>query len=585
MSLQPSSILQRAVADGVVVAAVTVAFLEGVSRIVLSIVVAPLLEGLWSFVVPILWPPVVAAVGLGVAVASARTAGADEGNADSTWLDRFRNRGPALLAVGVGGHLFAVVTGAALFLVIDTPVRYALYAFGYGDLLAPTVVVFGAFLGLAVGALIAWAIPALAVVRVADGASPRDGLREAVAFGFETPRAVGRLLACHVGFVGVLATTILGLGWWLDRTTNAGLEVGSVDGVVLPLAVGGLVLVFGAAAFLALSLSLALEVVDAATPGSSGRPSPSIPVARLALALLLVTALVAAAGAVRAGDVRPVDAAPEPLPDDPDGIYETALDNTDRSAHAYRYWTDGGEQLEMETRLDRSERQLKMLPGGDGPPTYYTSAVAYGRFGGPFGEPEAIPVPGYLEWEAQEVASNASPRVGEPNPAVRNWTVREETDDELVLELEDPNDVYVALTGMELEEAYDEPEVHEAAGTMTVDPERKTLVDGEFRLALTDWAEVDSSDDEVDGEIDGDDDSGGVESGVTTRDQVDESSADEVHEAVSDDEPTAEGMDTDHELTYAADVELAYEVDIDVERPDGVGSPGPGELFWRLFAY
>ncbi|WP_117368089.1 hypothetical protein [Natrarchaeobaculum sulfurireducens] len=181
-----------------------------------------------------------------------------------------------------------------------------------------------------------------------------------------------------------------------------------------------------------------------------------------------------------------------------------------------------------------------------------TSAVTYDSFGGPFGEPEAIPVPGYLEWEAQEVATDTSPRVGEPNPAVRNWTISEEIDDELVLELEDSNDVYLALTGMELEEAYDEPEVHEAAGTMTVDPDRKTLVDGEFRLALTDWAEVDSSD--------------------------------EVYETVSDDEPTAEWEDVDHELTYTADVELAYEVDIDVERPDEIGSPGPGEVFWRVFA-
>ncbi|ARS88726.1 hypothetical protein [Natrarchaeobaculum aegyptiacum] len=609
--------LPAARTDRLVAVAAIVVLLEGLSRILLAVAVGPFVESVWSYVLPILVPPIFATLCLGAVVPALREVnaadgpgksdGRNDGNEADTdeasepdqreWLEQVRSRGRSLLAVAVGGHALAVVAGVALFVLIDTPIRYGLYLLGRGDLLAPHVVVYGAFLGLAFGTLVAWAVPAVAVVRVADGASARTGLREALETTVGTPRALARPFALHLGYVVFLAATLVGTFVWLEVTVPNGTEFGSIEGVVLPLAGSGLVLVFGSAAWLAASVALAAGRFDATGARGSWRP-PSVPVAQLAVAFLLVTSLVTTAGLVRAGEIRPVDAEPEPLPDDPNGIYATALENTDRSDHVYRYSDVGDGGTVIETHIDRSDRQLKSVSGEDGPVTYLTSAVSYGNFGGPFdgSGSEAIAVPGYLVWEESEQWSESSARVGEPDPAEHDWTIRDATDDELVLELEDPDDVSAALAGGELDERFDEPEVHEASVTMTVDTERNVLVDGEFRFAVTDWAEVESAD-----EIDG------VETGVTTGEQVNESSFDGVTAAVADDEstdrqpdatdesadrepdasnePPGDDSDGDHEPTHDAHLELDYEVDVDVERPEEVGPPGPGELFWRLFAY
>lgn len=609
--------LPAARTDLIVAVAAVVVLLEGLSRILLAIAVVPFVEPVWSYVLPILVPPIFATLGLGAVVPALQEAdvadspGTNDGRNDgsgtdddeasdperSGWLERLWSRGPSLLAVTVGGHALAVAGGVTLFVVIDTPIRYGLYWLGRGDLLAPHVVVYGAFLGLALGTLVAWAIPAVAVVRVADGASARTGLREALETTVGSPRALARPFALHVGYVVFLAATLVGTFVWLEGAVPDGTEFGSIDGVVLPLAGSGLVLVFGSAAWLAASVALAAGRLEATGSRRPWRP-PSVPVAQLAVAFLLVTSLVATAGLVRAGDVRPMDAEPEPLPDDPNGIYATALENTDRSDHAYRYNDVSNGGARIETHIDRSDRQLKSVSGEDGPVTYLTSAVSYGNFGGPFdgSGSEAIAVPGYLVWEDIDQQDESSARVGELDPAEYGWTIRDATDDELVLELEDPDDVSAALAGGELDEAFNEPEVHEASVTMTVDTERNVLVDGEFRFAVTDWAEVES-----------DDEREGVETDVTTREQVDESSFDDVTGAGADDgstdresdsddestdresdvsdEPAGGDADAGHRPTHDVHIELDYEVDVDVERPEEVGPPGPGELFWRLFAY
>ncbi|MCW8172561.1 hypothetical protein D8S78_10075 [Natrialba swarupiae] len=107
--------------------------------------------------------------------------------------------------------------------------------------------------------------------------------------------------------------------------------------------------------------------------------------ARLAIVVLLVTALVATAGAVRMNEIRPIDTEPEPLSGDPDELYATAHDNTERSSHEYR-WLNGSaedEEVMYELRIDREERQLST--SFEGIEMYFESGMYY------YGEPAPCP--------------------------------------------------------------------------------------------------------------------------------------------------------------------------------------------------
>lgn len=94
---------------------------EATVRIALGWLLAP--------VFAVLAPPVVAVVTLGTAVPRVR----DHLDADATatggsaWS---RSRLRSLAGVATGGHAVAVGAGTALFLLVDTPVRAALYWLG-----------------------------------------------------------------------------------------------------------------------------------------------------------------------------------------------------------------------------------------------------------------------------------------------------------------------------------------------------------------------------------------------------------------------------------------------------------------------
>ncbi|TYT63408.1 hypothetical protein [Natrialba swarupiae] len=509
-----------------VAVAALVAALEGGVRIALVDFLDPYFGDLWLAAAVVLWPPVFAVFGLAAVSSTARDVIAEEetraeDDVASGWDGEIAGRLAALAALATVGHWIAIVVGTALFLVVDTPIRFVLYWVGYGDLFTFTVVTFGPFAGIGIGALVAWIVPGIAVAEIGRGVRVTDAFRTAMAAPSSAPRSLATATGWTLAFVGFSAGAFAVTDRVVRRFEDAQLTVGSVDAEIVPIALGLSVLVTGGAVWLAGALGLVLDRFSDSSlpsrPSSRNTASQSVPVARLAIVVLLVTALVATAGAVRMNEIRPIDTEPEPLSGDPDELYATAHDNTERSSHEYR-WLNGSaedEEVMYELRIDREERQLST--SFEGIEMYFESGMYY------YGEP--APLPGY----AMMTQDERLPKLGEPSPEAENWTVVAEDDDEITLELTDPDDVYSAEHGRSLEESFDDPEVHEAWARITVDTGRKTLSHGDLRMNVSERNDPEDA--------------------------------------------------YDYHLAYE------YETDVSIDRPDDIGSPGLGEWFWRLFAY
>ncbi len=230
---------------------------------------------------------------------------------------------------------------------------------------------------------------------------------------------------------------------------------------IYPIVLGGLVVVFGGALWLALSLALTIRSVPVSGESFSGASIPTkTPVARLALAILLGTALVGAAGAVRMGEVRPMDTSPEPLPDDPDALYATAWENTDRASHEYRLtYLNGDNEVTYDIiiRIDRDDRQLvsRTNPRGELTGDESTWYVSTGLVSNRVHMKEAIvgtrsvgddPVrrirqfPSYFYWEEGDF------RLNEPPDDATGWTIVNESAETVTLEMTDPKAVSAVLS-------------------------------------------------------------------------------------------------------------------------------------------
>ncbi|WP_440769688.1 hypothetical protein [Natronorubrum sp. DTA28] len=508
--------------DRLFATAIVVVLLETVVRFALAVTVSP--------VAGVLWPPVVAVVGLASVGPTVRDRLVDGSDGTTTSDGTVGGRLPSLVVVALGGHALAVAGGVALFLLVDTPVRYGLYWLGRGDLLSPLVIQLSPFVGVTVGTLLAWIVPAIAVVRVVDGATGVEALREALVEAVTQPRAVGGLVVVQL-VLAVVFEVAVGLASWASVGFDSGPQHGFIDHLFVPLAVvvggtvptfsialGGLVWVLGGTIWFALVFVLTVDRFSRPRGPSPERKSQetTVSVTRLAILVLLLTALVATAGAVRMGEVRPMDTSPDPLPDDPDELYATAFENTDRSSHEYRYYIDDDQSGEpdehvLTVRIDREDRQH----------------VAVSELARVYRSTATIEMEGTSGYPHAE---NREYKTGEPAAAITNWTIREERDDEIVLELTDPDDVFYALTGNELSDRFDDPKVVESRGSVTVDADRKTISSGEFRLNVTDGA-------------------------------------------------------PDSEQRYDTHVAFEYDVDIDVERPAELGEPSVSERLWKLFAY
>lgn len=415
-----------------VAAAIAIALGETTSRIGLALLGHPALA--------VLFPPVFAVVGFGLAAPTVRAALPDD-------VPTPRDDAPpptTLVAAAVLGHLAALALGTAGFLLLDTPIRAVLYWLGYGDALGIPVQVGGGILGVVVGTLLAWTLPGVAVGRLIGGASPLRAAESALVAPVRAPRRVAGALGAHLAFGGLLGLSVV---------TAAGAARSTGSGVVA-LAVGGGLAALVSAFALAL---LAARYVAGGVAAPDHRPTPR----RLALVALLLTGLVVGAGGVRTTERRPT-AEPAALPDDPDGAYATALSNTRRADHRYRvavHDDDGnGEPFVVERALDRTDRQYRQRALGEAqgsdlyagagtgsPPIRAFDRVALGRR--TVGDERSVRAsPDYLYW-TDGYRWDGEGGLQPPARTVEGWTVVDRSDDRLVLELVGARPVFEATQG------------------------------------------------------------------------------------------------------------------------------------------
>ena len=532
-----------------VAVAVAVALVEATVR--------SLLAALWNPIVALAAPPVVAAVGLAaVTPRNPPTAAGFVASETAGDVSRFdggvgavRDRLPRVVAIATIGHAVALAGGLALFVLVDTPAKAAVYWLGRGDVLGIGWLVAWPTVGVAAGTFLAWSAVAGAVTDAALGAEEVETRGEkptlrgavehvatAVVRSLATPRSTAVVVGCHllpvvIGVVG--AATVLVLG---------GPRMPGSVGVALMAAValGAIALIGVSLAFLtALHAHRTVREPVNADP-DAGSTVESLPVRRVALALLVVSALVVAAGAVRVTETRPVDAAPEPLPGEPDALYATALANTERASHDYRVAVNAGseEPFIVGHRIDREDRRYRQFARGEavGPEVYASTGVgsppprtgvaayALGTRTAPETDQSVAALPAYVHWDVRYEWE-----AGRLNPpsAVEGWEVTDRGDDRLVLELTDPESVYYAAQGRRPSDVTD---VSSSRIRATVDRDRGTLRSVDVRLNAT---------------------------------------------VVHDDESRR----------YDADVRHEFTVDVGVERPAELGSPSIGEWIWRLLVY
>lgn len=485
--------------------AAAVVVCETAVRVALGWIVAPALA--------LLWPPVIAVVALGAGAPVVREA-LPSGPADPSPSSLL-----ALAAAAVVGHAVALVGGTAAFLLVDTPLRAALYAAGVDS--STVRVVLRAVVGVSLGTALAWAVPATGVVRLVAGADPRRAARTALVRPFRSLRGLATAVGLHLVAAGAVVG-VVALGFAVAGPRSPALGVALAGGLV------ALVAPFGLAALAAFHLDR----------DATGRGGPVGDPVRVALAALLLSGLVVGAGAVRVAELRPLDAAPAALPDDPDGTYATALDNTRRADHRHRAAVDPGpEAFVIEHRIDRSDRQYRQIPSGEaaGPAVYASSGTGSPPIRGlgsvalgtrTLGDGRTVRAsPDYLRWAAaydRERTGGLQP----PSPAVDGWTVVDRGDDRIVLELRDPRSVFAATHGTDPDRIAN---VSRARIRATIDPDRRTVDRIEVRFAAT---------------------------------VVDDGRSDRVAAHVV------------HEFAAA-----------DVTRPAAVGDPAPGEAVWKLLVY
>jgi hypothetical protein len=278
-----------------------------------------------SFALAVLVPPLVAGPLLGAAGPRVRAFAREGAAAEDVALDLFvtlRDRGPALVAATVVGHGAAVLVGLALFLLVDTPLRYAFYALGGGPL-PPFVTLVVALTGVGVATTLAWTALLPTLSRVADGVAVRAATRRCaadVAGAIRRPRLVGGAVlatAVAVPFAVVPLFVLAGAAPYGTTPNSA---------VVATVALTGAALTVPAWFAYPTAVGLAGSVDERTAPA---RDVWGPAAGKAVLGCLLVGGLVAGATAVRVTETRPVDhATTEPLPEDPTAAYETALDNT-----------------------------------------------------------------------------------------------------------------------------------------------------------------------------------------------------------------------------------------------------------------
>ncbi|MEA1930177.1 MAG: hypothetical protein U9O06_01305 [Euryarchaeota archaeon] len=434
-----------------------------------------------------------------------------------------------LVGLTVVAHSGAVFGAAALFLLVDTPLRAALYFFGEGDHLGVFVQFTTPLLGIAVGTVLLWTLVAGGISRVATGVPIQEAMKTALVKPIHRPRAAATAMAVHLVLLGAVIGGLL-VGVPYTRGTGSLLEFGVVAGTVV-----FVVLAFGFAFLAAFHL---IRTADQPA-GRLLRSTPSVSARRLVVVGLLVTSLLVGASAVRLAELRPLDQSPEPLGDEPTAAYATAVDNTEQADHRYRVSINADESSPfiLEYQHDRSDRQYRGLPRGkaSGPDIYADTGAGYPSRMEPAGlfslgsettaddrtlraMPSYLRYSDYYDWNRTLTPLDRT---------VDGWETVSETESRLVLELRDPVDVAEFGIGYRPEEASN---VSESRVRAVVDRESRTLVSVENRLNAT---------------IEQDGDAYAVD------------------------------RYNDHE----------FEVGYDVQRPHELGPPSLGQWLWRLAVY
>ncbi len=504
--------------------------------LVLAVVVAEtalrLALGVAEPLAVVLCPPVVPVPLLGAAAPAVRAAVRDPTTAPDWHLTaRLRAVGPRLFTATLG-HIAAVALGAVLFILIDTPVRFAIYAFGGS--VPGGVVVFSPLVGVALGTLLAWGALAPGLARVAAGDCLRDAVRTPVETAFSNPRRTGTLVG--VVLAGEAIVTVAGV-------VSLVYIIGTPLVVFLSVVVGLFLL---ASVLVAPCCYVAVvAVVDDATTGvretDGGRSSsPRIPVRRAVAACLIILGLVTGASAMRVTETRPMSNATTPLPSDPTAAYATAVSNTVASNNRIEYQAVNRNHEQNVTRtldvtrvLDRTDRSLRISyrSGKENTTAYYDAGVKYGGEGTRFialstrridRYGEAWAYPGYWFFSKNY---NPTGSFGIPTPNTGTWKVVSRGSGTETLEIDGPEAFRAARVGSPENATY-----HSAWIRMRIDTDRGVLLGGRARLNAT-----------------------------------------------------------SPNLDFHPDVSARYDVktgpDVTAHRPAKLGPRTPGEWLWKLFAY
>lgn len=495
----------------------------------------------------LLLPPVLGVPLLAASFPAARAA-VDGGDPDWRAVpSTLRNRAPALVAFAVAGHLVALVGGAGLVLVCDTAIRLPLYAFAGGyrpDLLSAYL----PLVAVAPTALVAWALLPPAVAPVLDGDGLRAGFRAVVADAAGSPRSTAALLGLHLVAVAVTGgAAVTGFAYVGGARASVAPLVAVCGGLGLLAGTTTAQFVYAAHAAASVARSPPAPLSSPAGFALSRRRPRSIPLARVAVVALLCSSLLVGASAVRLTETRPMDTAPDPLPDDPTAAYAVALNNTERTNHAFTVQSDYvGENGSMALRIavDRRDRRILFRSVHHYPDTaprrttaYWNSGVdAYATdrnrslTGDMSAEFRGDSEPGY-RIVMDDYALGAGNSFSLPAPNTGEWRVADRSEGRVTLLLTDESAAYEALYGYPPSQT-DSLAVEDAEVRMTVNSDRGVVTGG-----------------------------GGSVHAVRT----DESGA----------------------VTSEWTTEFEYDVTVgdSVERPAGLGSPSLSEWLWRLFAY
>lgn len=503
-----------------------------------------------SFALAVLAPPLFVGVLLGAAAPAVRTVADGEAGVgwDEDLLVTLRERGPALAATTIVGHPVAVAGGLALFLLVDTPLRYAYYALGGGPI-DPLAMLVLPLTGVGVATALVWTALLPTLAAVADGVSVRVATRHAVADlagAIRRPRLVGGAVLAVAVAVPFAVVPLFVLAGAVPYGT------GPNSAVVATVALTGAALTVSA--WFAYPTVVGLTgPLDERSPLAGDVWGPAA--GKAVLACLLVGSLVAGAAAVRVTETRPTDhAAREPLPDDPTAAYRTALDNTGSGSYVLNTTVRRPSDEEasrsaswLRVAVDRDDRRMLVTGNWIISPRrvggfYYTMGVitsSSSAAGSDIGQPRAsvlarhsgtdgltfaFPAYPYQRPQTDDLGRTDDTSFSLPSPNTGEWTVVDRGEGTMTVALTDPEAVSRAMFG----DFYEDESVVAGTARIRIDTDRGVITGGRYRAVWTDgetrYEEVRTYD-------------------VTTGDAV------------------------------------------DVERPWWAGSPGPGELLWKTLAY